>query len=75
MLDFIKRIFAFIIAHFITFGIFIFIAIVAICQLIGVCKMEWDAGFHTEVIAGIGVWVFILLVVKIPDIIKNKKNK
>lgn len=69
MLDFIKRMIAFIITHFITFGIFIFIAIVAICQLIGVYKMEWEAGFHTEVIAGIGVWALIFF------IIKNKRGK
>lgn len=75
MLDFIKRMIAFIITHFITFGIIIFIAVVAVCQQIGVYKMEWDAGSHKGVIIGIGVWVFIFLIVKLPDIIKNKKRK
>lgn len=75
MLDFIKRMIAFIITHFITFGIIIFITVVAVCQQIGVYKMEWEAGFHKDVIIGIGVWVFIFLIVKLPDIIKNKKGK
>lgn len=75
MLDFIKIVIAKIITNFITFGILIFIAIVAICQLIGVYKMEWKAGFHTEVIAGIGVWALIFFIIKLPDIIKNKRGK
>lgn len=65
MIDIIKRIIAFIITHFITIGIIVFIGLVIIIGQMENVRQMWQGGNYMGAIVTVGVFAMLFAIYKI----------